>query len=198
VTQPTPGLHPAQNRAMRELYAFTRQLAEHWRGLAARLAPDPAADALAFGADLADRLLADLGERTAAYGLFGRPAAQGVGASLAGARSAVADRALERNQAARLAVLDGQHVVTLLDYLATLARSRGDAALADWCRLWERRLSVSVDAVRRAAVATAEDPDRAVEPADTSALGRAGVATATALGTFGEWFDRQTGRDHED
>jgi hypothetical protein len=59
-------------------------------------------------------------------------------------------------------------------------------------------LSVSVDAVRRAAVATAEDPDRAVEPADTSALGRAGVATATALGTFGEWFDRQTGRDHED
>src|ERR1700704_520174 len=58
VTQPTPGLHPAQNRALRELYAFTRQLAEHWRGLAARLAPDPAADALVFGADLADRLLA--------------------------------------------------------------------------------------------------------------------------------------------
>jgi hypothetical protein len=198
VTEPTPGLHPAQNRALRECYAFTRQLAEHWRGLASRLAPDPPAEALAFGADLADRLLTELGERTASYGLFGRPAAQGVGASLAGARSVVADRALERNQAARLAVLDGQHVVTLLAYLAALARARGDADLAGWCELWERRLSVSVDAVRRAAVAIAEDPDRAIAPADASALGRAGVATATALGTFGEWFDRQTGRAHED
>ncbi len=45
--------------------------------------------------------------------------------------------------------------------------------------------------MRRGAVAMGEDPARAIDPADTSALGRAGVATATALGTFGEWFDRR-------
>jgi hypothetical protein len=50
---------------------------------------------------------------------------------------------------------------------------------------------VEVDAVRRAAIATGEDPERAIAPADTSPLGRAGVATATALGTVGEWFDRR-------
>ena len=37
MTEPTPGLHPAQNRALRECYAFTRQLAEHWRALGGRL-----------------------------------------------------------------------------------------------------------------------------------------------------------------
>jgi hypothetical protein len=143
---------------------------------------------------VAQQLLAELEDRTAAYGLSGRPAAHGVGASVAGVRNAFVDRALERNQAARLAVLDGQHVATLLAYLATLARANHDAALAAWCDAWERRLSVEVDAVRRAAIATGEDPETAISPADTSPLGRAGVATATALGTVGEWFDRRAGR----
>jgi hypothetical protein len=190
---PTPGLLPAQGRALRECSAATRQLAEHWRALSGRLGPGPPAQALNTGADVARQLLAELEERTASYGLSVRPAAQGLGASLAGARSAVADRALERNQAARLAVLDGQHVATLLAYLATLARANHDAALAGWCDAWERRLSVEVDAVRRAAIATGEDPERAIAPADTSPLGRAGVATATAFGTIGEWFDRRAG-----
>jgi hypothetical protein len=194
VTEPKPGLHPAQNRALRECYATTRQLAEHWRALSGRLGPGPPARALNTGADVARQLLAELEDRTAAYGLSGRPAAQGVGAGLAGVRSAVADRTLERNQAARLAVLDGQHVATLLAYLATLARANRDAALAEWCDAWERRLSVEVDAVRRAAIATGEDPESAIAPADTSALGRAGVGTATALGAFGEWFDRRASR----
>jgi hypothetical protein len=192
VTEPTPGLQPAQNRALRECHAFTRQLAEHWRSLSSRLGPGPPAEALTTGATLAEALLTDLGKRTSSYGLFGGPAAHGVGASLAGARSAVADRALERNQATRLAVLDGQHVTTLLAYLAALARANRDEELAGWCEDWERRLSVSVDAVRRAAVAMGEDPEQAIAPADTSPLGRAGVATATALGTFGEWFDRRS------
>jgi hypothetical protein len=190
---PTPGLLPAQGRALRECSAATRQLAEHWRALSGRLGPGPPAQALNTGADVARQLLAELEERTASYGLPGRPAAQRLGASLAGARSAVADRALERNQAARLAVLDGQHVATLLAYLATLARANHDAALAGWCDAWERRLSVEVDAVRRAAIATGTDPERAIAPADTSPLGRAGVATATAFGTIGEWFDRRAG-----
>ena len=191
MTEPTPGLQPAQNRALRECYAFTRQLVAHWRSLSSRLGPGPPAEALAVGAELAQELLTDLGERMASYGLFGGPAAQGVGASLAGARSVVVDRALERNQAARLAVLDGQHVTTLLAYLGALARANGDEELAGWCEGWERRLSAAVDAMRRGAVAMGEDPARAIDPADTSALGRAGVATATALGTFGEWFDRR-------
>jgi hypothetical protein len=191
VTEPTPGLLPAQGRALRECYAATRQLARHWQALSARLGPGPPAPALDTGADVARQLLAELEDRTATYGLSGRPAAQGIGAGLAGARSALADRALERNQAARLAVLDGQHVATLLAYLAVLARANGDTALAEWCDAWERRLSVEVDAVRRAAIATGEDPERAIAPADTSPLGRAGVATATALGTVGEWFDRR-------
>jgi hypothetical protein len=45
--------------------------------------------------------------------------------------------------------------------------------------------------VRRAAIATGEDPRSAIAPADTSPLGRAGAAAATAFGTFGEWFDRR-------
>lgn len=192
MTEPTPGLQPAQNRALRECHAFTRQLAEHWRSLSSRLGPGPPADALAAGADLAQELLTDLGERTASYGLFGGPAAHGVGASLASARSVVADRALERNQAARLAVLDGQHVTTLLAYLKALARANGDEGLAAWCSGWERRLSPAVDAVRRGAVAMGDDPARAIAPADTSPLGQAGTAAATAVGTFGEWFDRRS------
>jgi len=194
VSEPTPALHPAQNRALRECYAFTRQLGDHWQALASRLGPGPLADALATGGEVAEELLAELGARTETYGLFGRPAAQSVGLGNAGARSAVADRALERNQAARLAVLDGQHVATLLAYLASLARANHDDALAGWCEAWERRLSAEVDAVRRAAIATGDDPDRAIVPADPGPLGRAGVATATALGTFGEWFDRRTSR----
>lgn len=192
MTEPTPGLQPAQNRALRECHAFTRQLAEHWRSLSSRLGPGRPADALAAGADLAQELLTDLGERTASYGLFGGPAAHGVGASLASARSVVADRALERNQAARLAVLDGQHVTTLLAYLKALARANGDEGLAAWCSGWERRLSPAVDAVRRGAVAMGDDPARAIAPADTSPLGQAGTAAATAVGTFGEWFDRRS------
>lgn len=192
MTEPTPGLQPAQNRALRECHAFTRQLAEHWRSLSSRLGPGPPADALAAGADLAQELLTDLGERTASYGLFGGPAAHGVGASLASARSVVADRALERNQAARLAVLDGQHVTTLLAYLKALARANSDEGLAAWCSGWERRLSPAVDAVRRGAVAMGDDPARAIAPADTSPLGQAGTAAATAVGTFGEWFDRRS------
>jgi len=57
-------LHPAENRALRELYATTHQLAEHWERLAAWLADaDPeTADALASGARLAVRVHAELAD----------------------------------------------------------------------------------------------------------------------------------------
>jgi hypothetical protein len=196
MSDPTPGLHPAQNRALRECYAVTRQLVRHWRTLAGRLGRGSPSDELAAGATAADELLAELGDRMAGYGLFGGPAAAGVGTSLAGTRNVLADRALERNQAARVAVLDGQHLVTLLAYLAALAQANGDAGLTAWCAGWEARLTPLVDAARNAAIATGEDPERAIAPADPGALGRAGHAAALAAGAFGEWFDRSARRGH--
>ena len=175
MTDVTPGLHPAQNRALRELYAFARQLVAHWTRLAQRLGPGPDSTALEAGAQVARTLLLELADLTSGYGLHGFPAAQGVGARIAGVRNVVADRALERNQA----------------YLAALGEARGDERMRDFCARWERRLRRHESAVRRAAVATAQDPDRAIEPVDSTPVGRAGRGLANAVGTFGEWFDRR-------
>ena len=191
MTDLTPGLHPAQNRALRELYAFARQLAAHWTRLAPRLGPGPASKALEAGVEAARTLLRELAELTAAYGLHGFPAAQGVGARIAGMRNVVADRALERNQALRLALHDVQHLTALLAYLAALGDSSGDEGMRDFCTRWERRLRRHESAVRRAVVAAGQDPDAAVEPLDRTAAGRVGHGLANAMGTFGEWFDRR-------
>jgi hypothetical protein len=191
VSDHTPGLHPAQNRALRELYAFSRQLLAHWTRLAQRLGAGPESKVLEAGAEAARTLLRELADLTPAYGLHGFPAAQGVGARIAGVRNVVADRALERNQALRLALHDVQHLTALLGYLAALADSRGDERLRDFCARWERRLRRHESALRRAAVAAGQDPDSAVEPLDRTAAGRAGRGLANAMGTFGEWFDRR-------
>jgi hypothetical protein len=188
---PTPGLHPAQNRALRELYAGTRQLADHWESLAARLgAGDGVAD-LRDGAEAARTLLGELSDLTAGYGLYGFPAAQGVGARVAGLRNVVADRTLERNQALRMAVLDIQHVVTLAGYLAALGEARGDEPMAEFCGRWERKLKRLEGRARKAAVAAGQDPDAAIEPLDHGPLGRAGHRLAHLGGTVGEWVDRR-------
>src|SRR5690348_3283545 len=107
------------------------QLVTHWSRLGERLG-GPAGDVLADGASTGRELLGELGERTAAYGLHGFPAAQGVGGRLANARNLAGDLLLERNQALRAAVLDVAHLTTLLAYLSALADRRGDAALASW------------------------------------------------------------------
>jgi hypothetical protein len=179
------GLYPAEHRGLRELHAMTRQLVAHWSRLALRLDGEPALD---DGAAAARELLDELAERTAAYGLHGSPAAQGTGRGIAGLRRA-GDLMLERNQVLRSAVLDGEHVTTLLAYLAALAARRDDAALAAWHRRWEVRMRGHEDAVRAAAVAQADDPDGAIEPAETSKLGRAGHSLANGLGTLGEALD---------
>jgi hypothetical protein len=179
------GLYPAEHRALRELHAMTRQLAAHWGRLAQRLGGEPSLEA---GVAAAHELLSELADRTAAYGLHGSPAAQGTGRGLAGMRG-VGDLMLERNQVMRGAVLDAEHVTTLLAYLAALAARRDDAALADWHRSWETRMRACEDAVRAAAVALAEDPEAAVAPAEPGKLGRAGHSLANGLGTLGEAFD---------
>ena len=191
MTDPTPGLHPAQNRGLRELYSATRQLAEHWTALADRLDGEPGTPELGAGADAARTLLVELADVTPSYGLYGGPAAQGVGSRAAGLRTVVLDRTLERNQALRLAVLDLQHVTTLLAYLAEVARAGGDESLADACGRWERRLRRVEARARKAAILTGADPDAAIAAVDRGALGRAGHRVALTVGTVGEWIDRR-------
>ncbi|HWM07819.1 MAG TPA: hypothetical protein VNO82_00690 [Solirubrobacteraceae bacterium] len=178
------GLFPAEHRALRELHAMTRQLAGHWSRLGDRVG----GDVFALGADAARELLGELDERCAAHQLYGFPAAQGVGANMAGARG-ISDLMLERNQAIRGAVLDMVHVTLLLGYLAELADQRDGAELAAWHRGWETRMREIEDAARAAAVAEGGEPARAIEPAETGRAGRAGHAVANGLGTLGEAFD---------
>ena len=191
---PTQRLHPAQNRGLRECYAFTRQLVAHWSKLAARAGGGEATEALDTGVADGRELLDQLTDLTAGYELYGFPAAQGVGTRIAGARNLVADRALERNQALRMAVLDAQHLATLLAYLAALGRSGGDEPMNAFCVRWERRLARRASALRRAAVAEGDRPDRAIERLDPGPAGRLGHGLANAVGTAGEWFDRRAAR----
>ncbi|MEA2442950.1 MAG: hypothetical protein QOJ12_242 [Thermoleophilales bacterium] len=183
-------LHPAQSRGFRELYAAARQVANHHRSLADRLAVP------AFGesANAAQRMLDELRTQTARYDLHGQPAAQGVGVSGARARSSVVDRFLERNQAERIAVLDLQHVVTLLGYLATASETNGNSDLAGFCRRWHAELREVESRVRDAAIDSGRDLDAAVEPFDPSPVGRAAHGVGYWFGTFGEWFDRRAAR----
>jgi hypothetical protein len=189
--EPTPGLHPAQNRALRELYASARQLSRHWTTLAGRLGAGDGVAELRAGAQAADELVGELAELTAGYGLYGFPAAESVGARVAGVRNTLADRTLERNQALRMAVLDVQHVVTLCAYLAELGRAAGDEKMVEFCGRWERKLKRLESRVRKAAVAEGTDPDAAIVPLDDGPIGRAGHRVANAAGTLGEWFDRR-------
>jgi hypothetical protein len=189
-------VHPAEHRGLRELYVAARQLRDHWRALAGRLqsgAPEQAA-LLREGSDAARGLLGELTEVTAARGLHGRPAAQGLGARLASLRGVLLDTALEVNQALRLAVLDIVHVVTLLDYLAALARADRDAELEAFLAGWAPRMRVHEDALRAAAVAVAEAPDAAIGAATPGLAGRIGHGAATAAGTLGEWVDGRAAR----
>jgi hypothetical protein len=181
-------MYRAEHRALRELHATGRQLASHWWRLGDRLGGAPA-PALQDGAAVARAMVTELGKQTAERGLHGFPAAQGVGHRLAGLRNSAGDLVLERNQALRLAALDGDHVVLLLRYLAALADKRGDSALATFHRHWEQEIAAARDAVRDAAVALADDPEDAIRPAEASILGRAGHTAANALGTVGEAFD---------
>ncbi|MDP8944092.1 MAG: hypothetical protein M3N16_08260 [Actinomycetota bacterium] len=184
-------LHPSEHRGYRELYVTVRRLAGHWEELARRLPGEEPVDTLRDGVAAARRLLEELAPTTADYGLHGQPAAQGLGARLADTRNQLRDRSLDRNQAVRFAVLDVQHVTTLLLYLAAVADSRGDERLAGFCRRWERSLRRIENAARKAAAATGADPDAAIEPLDTSSLGRAAHGAAYAMGSLGEWVDRR-------
>lgn len=190
------GMHPVSHRGLRELYAMTRQLRDHWRALAARLesaAPEQA-QVLREGSDVARTLIGELTDMTAARGLYGRPLAEGLGTRLAQVHSALLDTSLEVNQALRFAALDVVHVVTLLDFLARACAEDDDAELQAFLDGWAGRMRAEEDAIRTAAVALANDPDLAITAAAPGAAGRIGHGAANALGTLGEWVDRRAGR----
>ena len=181
-------LHPTENRGYRELYAFTRQLADHWSALAERLG-EPEAEPFEAGAAAARTLLEELAKTTAEYGLHGEVAAQNVGRSLAGSRSVLRDRFLERAQAIRLAVTEIQHVTMLLGFLAAVADGHSDEELAAFDRRWERKLRRVESAARKAAVGLGADPDASIEPVDASVFGKAAHGAAFVIGSIGEWSD---------
>jgi hypothetical protein len=187
-------LHPAENRGYRELYVSGRYAAKRLTRLGLALEGSDAREPVDKAAESLGKLLEELGPLTARHDLYGNVAAQGGGASFGVLRGAVFDRFLERNQALRLAVDDLEHVATLLAYLAKVSETRGDAKLPEFCRSWERRLRRQVSAVRKAAVTLGERPDAAVEPLDPSSAGRAAHKVAWAVGTVGEWTDRQVAR----
>ena len=187
-------LHPAENRGYRELYLSGRQAVKRLGRLASAFEGTPTRELLDKAAESISRMLGELGPLTARHDLHGGVTAQTGGANVGLVRGAVLDRFLERNQALRLAVEDLEHVTTLLAYLAAVSEARGESTLGEFCRSWERRLRRQVGSVRKAAIALGSDPDVAVQPLDPSAAGRAAHRVAWAVGSVGEWTDRQIAR----
>ena len=181
-------LFRAEHRGLRELHAATRHLRGHWEKLADRLEGRPGT-VLRGGAQTARQLLAALETETRARGVESFPAAHGAGGRAAGLRNSAGDLLLERNQAARAAVLDAQHVSTLLGYLGRLATARGDEPLAAFHRGWEERIRVIEEEARTAAIELGCEPADAVTPAEQGPLGRAGHRVAVAVGSAGEAID---------
>src|SRR5919108_1591292 len=187
-------LHPAEHRAYRELHASCRQLTHRWARLVGPLEGTPAGDALQRGLEDARALLVELDARTAAYGLHGRPTAQGLGARIADLRALITDRGADTGLVLRFCVLDLEHLTTLLRHLAERARSRGDQDQAAFCERWSSRLEPDLDAVREAAVELGTDPDRAAAPLAGSSANRAVHRVGWLFGSIGEAVDRVAGR----
>ena len=194
MTDEKPKLHPAEHRAYRELYASASHLAHRWSRLARALEGLAVVESLERGAAEAERLLEELRPRTEAYGLRGWPMAQGIGARFADLRTAVTDRGGDTGMVVRFAVLDADHLTTLLRQLAELARARHDPDLARFCEEWAGRFESELDAVRQAAVELGTDPDRVAAPVDDSLVNRAAHGVGWAFGAVGEGIDQIAGR----
>lgn len=188
------GLHPAEHRAYRELYASCRQLINRWERLVEALADTPYAAVLERGRGRIEQLLHALAPTTELYGLHGGIAAQGLGARIADVRGAVTDRSVDTGMVLRFAVLDVEHVATLLGHLGALARAREDDRLEAFCRQWESAIRPEVEATRLAAISIGESPDLAAKPLDESALGRAAHGLGWLFGSVGEAVDRISGQ----
>ena len=156
-----PQLHPAEHRAYRELYATSRQLTRRWGRLAGRSRGPPIADALEGGADEAAKLLDDAWPAHRRIRPARRPRRRRASApGSRDVRTAVVDRGADTGMVVRFAVLDVEHLTTLLRQLAELARARQDRDLAGFCEEWAGRFESELHAVREAAVELGTDPDR--------------------------------------
>ena len=191
-------LHPAEHRAYRELYVTARHLVNRWDRLCRALEGTPYAEVLERGRNRVEQLLTALGPTTAAYGLHGGVAAQGLGARLADVRGAVTDRSVDTGMVMRLAVLDIEHVTTLLGHLGALARARSDERLAAFCQEWESAIRPKVKATRKAAISLGESPDLAASPLDESLFGRAAHGLGWVMGSVGEAVDRVAAQRKDD
>jgi hypothetical protein len=176
-------VHPARHRALRELGAFARQMSDHWGALAERL-DGPAADALRDGAAAASKVLDEARPLASDREMEIGPAALGAG-RIARARPFVPDSVLERNQALRFALLDGQHLLTLVEYVAALSDEAVDAEMRQACSRWAKALHSAVDAARTAAIGLGHDPDAAILPLSP------GQKLGFLLGWLGEAADRR-------
>jgi hypothetical protein len=194
MTNENSSLHPAEHRAYRELYASARHLTHRWARVGTLLEDAPIGEKLQRGAAEAQRLLEELRPRTEAFGLYGSPMAQNVGATLADLRTGVADRGGDTGMVARFSVLDGEHLTTLLRQLAELARTRQDRDMAGFCEEWAVRFEPHLDAVRQAAVELGRDPDRTAAPVADTILNKAAHGVGWTFGAFGEGVDQIIGR----
>jgi hypothetical protein len=187
-------LHPAENRGYRELYASARHMANHWSRVAKFFEGSPVGETLTTGASEARALLTELAYLTKQHDLYGHSAAQGTGAALALARSQLINRGLERNQALRFALLDLEHLNTLLAYLLNITAQRGDADLERFTEGWQHRLAPLNTSLRNAIAELGRDPDEAVAPLDRSIAGRITHGAGWVMGSIGEATDRITAR----
>lgn len=183
-------LHPTEHRGYRELFAFSRSLSTHWEQLAERL-PRTSARPFREGAKTARELIRQLETHAEAYDLHGKPAAQGLGHSIGSARAGLRNRFLEVNQATRFALSEVASLVGLLAYLRRVAETREDARAHDFCSGWLERFEEVEHQARASAAELGADPELAIEPYDLSLLGKAGHSVGFAIGTVGEWVDRQ-------
>ena len=183
-------LHPAENRAYRELYLTAREAETRLERLSGHL-PEEAALPVGKAAAALRALVEELRPETARHDLHSELAAEGGGARIGTVRAAILDRFLERNQALRFAVDDLEHVTTLLAYLAALSAKRKDKRLPELCQGWERKMRRHVGTVRKAAIALADDPDSAIEALDPSPVGQLAHGSAVAVGAAGEAIDRK-------
>jgi hypothetical protein len=189
-----PQLNPVEHRAYRELYVACRQLIRRWDRLAGALSDTEIAPVLEQGRTEVARLVDHLEPRIAAYGLHAGPAAGGVGARIADVRHVVTDRGADTGMVARFAVLDVEHISTLLAHLAELARAREDRDLAGFCERWAGTMRDLVEAVRNAAVAIGTNPERAAAPVDGSLVSRAAHGAGWVMGAVGEAVDKVAAR----
>jgi hypothetical protein len=176
-------MHPARHRALRELGAFARQMSDHWESLAARI-DGPPAKALAAGAKVAGRVLDEVRPLASARDLEIGPAAMSAG-RFARARPPVPDAVLERNQAVRFALLDAEHLLTLIEYVGALSATEGDTELETACAGWKTAIKKPALAARRAAIALGTEPDVAIAPISK------GQKLSYAIGWLGEATDRR-------